>query len=84
MAKRKTVEDSTVTGPAMLSDMMDALLGASYKVPVRCSGSIPSSASKQEEAECRVSERAVRDAFVACHQIVIACDNAEKARLMQS
>lgn len=27
MARRKTVEDSTVTGPAMLSDMMDALSG---------------------------------------------------------
>jgi hypothetical protein len=83
VARRKTVEDSTVR-PAMLDDMMDALLGAIYKVPVRCSGSIPSSVSKQEEADCRVSERAIRDAFVACHQIVIACDNAEKARLMQS
>jgi hypothetical protein len=68
----------------MLDDMMNALLKASYKVSVRCKGSIPSFSKQEEAADCRVSERAIRDAFVACHQIVITCDNAEKARLMQS
>jgi hypothetical protein len=48
VARRKTVEDSTVTAPGILDDMMDALLEASYRVPVRCEGGIPSSLSMKK------------------------------------
>jgi hypothetical protein len=52
VARRKTVDDSTVTAPGMLDDMMDALKEASYKMSVKWSESIPSSASQRKLLLC--------------------------------
>jgi hypothetical protein len=52
VARRKTVDDSTVTAPGILDDMVDALLKASYKMSVRWSESIPSSASQKKLLLC--------------------------------